>query len=153
MKMKPFVLTVYTRTHTLHEYMHTHVKSRKANEESHCCANNFLTVGRRNMWQTWPPRLVMVQALAAEPVVEPIQKSGYPLLHRKVSRIAKVNNLWFQHSATCDPGRITLRWTDLVSLICANNVWTYARTVCRTKAWKLPWLYPCAQRITIKKNK
>ena len=123
MKMKPFVLTVYTRTHThtLHEYMHTHVKSRKANEESHCCANNFLTVDRRNMWQTWPPRLVMVQALAAEPVVEPIQKSGYPLLHRKVSRIAKVNNLWFQHSATCDPGRITLRWTDLVNLICASR--------------------------------
>ena len=62
-----------THTHTLHEYIHTHVKSRKANEESHCCANavtflHFLTIDKGNMWLKWPPRLVRVRAEAVKPV-------------------------------------------------------------------------------------
>ena len=37
-----------------------------------------------------------------------------PVVHGKVLRTAKVNinNLWFRHSATCDPGRNAL-WSTL----------------------------------------
>ena len=44
-----------------------------------------------------------------------------PLLHRKKFKTCK-RSTTFRLSATCDPGRITLRWTDLVNLICAHRV-------------------------------